>query len=282
MCRAGKIYIVATPIGNLGDISKRAIDVLQSCDCIYCEDTRVTGKLLNALGITNKLIRLDENLIRKKADIVIDKVLAGETICYCTDAGMPCVSDPGSALVSRAHDLSVEVSIVPGPSACESAYALSGFNSNSYTFKGFLPKKKVDLEKSLKDILNSNIPTVIYESPNRILNTLNTMLTLNRKRSVFCIKEITKIHEMCFRGPVAVVFEELSNADPEIFKGEWVIVIDGMSDGDAEDIRHKQLELARMYANDKKQLGQSSTDVKNDLIKYFNVTKNTAFELANP
>lgn len=281
MCRAGKIYIVATPIGNLGDISKRAIDVLQSCDCIYCEDTRVTGRLLNALGITKKLIRLDENLIRKNAHLVVERVLAGETVCYCTDGGMPCVSDPGSALVNCAQDLSVEVSIVPGPSACESAYALSGFDSHAYTFRGFLPKKKVDLEKSLKDILNSNIPTVIYESPNRILNTLNALLSLNSNRSVFCIKEITKIHETYFKGSVASVVDSISNAEPEMLKGEWVVVIDGMSDEDIENERSRQLELARMYAIEKRQLGQSSTDVKNDLIKYFNVTKNTAFELAN-
>lgn len=281
MCRAGKIYIVATPIGNLGDISRRAIETLQTCDAIYCEDTRVTGKLLGALGISKKLFRMDENLIRKNAHAVIDKVLAGESVCYCSDAGMPCVSDPGSVLVKCAYDRGIDVTIVPGPSACESAYALSGFESTSYVFKGFLPKKKSELNRVLKDVLASSVPTVIYESPKRLIGTLAEISKLNANRDVFCIKEITKLHEMYFRGSVADILNELSHVASETLKGEWVIVVDGMSNAEAEECENAQLDIARMYAIDKKAIGLSSTDIKNDLIKYFNVTKNTAFELAN-
>lgn len=280
MVSPGKIYLIATPIGNLSDISKRAIDTLSKCDVVACEDTRVTGKLLRTLGINARLERLDENTIRTKSEMIVKRVLDGENVVFCSDAGMPCISDPGAFLVSTAHEMGACVTIIPGPSACESAFSLSGFESTEYYFKGFLPKKKSELITCINKLLTLKVPSVVYESPNRILHTLSAVDSLNPKREVFCVKEISKIHETYYKGTSSEVKCAIEEAGAPALKGEWVIVINGLSKDETSSAEDGVMMRAKQYATDKRAAGICSTDIKNDLIKYFNVTKNTAFELA--
>lgn len=225
---SGKLVIVPTPIGNMGDITLRAVDILRSCDAVLAEDTRVTGKLLKALDIRKPLIRMDEAAISRDSGRVIEDIRAGKVLAFCSDAGMPGVSDPGMRLVAMAREEGFEVEVLPGPSAAVTAYVASGTECRNFYFGGFLPRKEKALHQMLEGLRNLDSALIFYESPNRIVKSLEGICSVFPERRVCVCRELTKLHEETVAGNAAQVlqiFSERESASP--IKGEIAIVIDG-------------------------------------------------------
>lgn len=220
----GKLSIVATPIGNLGDITFRALWNLKECSAIYAEDTRVTLKLLNHYGVRKPIFRLDAATEDKKANEVIERLSRGEHIAYVTDAGTPGVSDPGARLVARVRAELPEVTIdaVPGPSALTAALSIAGMQSDSFIFFGFLPHKK-GRQTSIKEIKKSKMPVVLYESPHRIKKLLRELEMATPKRTVTLARELTKMHEEVLSGIPSQLIRVLEENHKE--RGEFVVII---------------------------------------------------------
>lgn len=223
--------VVATPIGNLGDITLRALEVLRSVDLILCEDTRVTKRLLKRHGIEDaRLMVYNEERSGLKPERVVAFLKEGKNIALVTDAGTPGLSDPGARLVAAVREELPEVTIeaVPGPSALAAAISVAGFPLNDFTFLGFLPHKK-GRETLFREIAESKRPVVFYESPHRILKTL---VSLNAHlearppsgRNVVVARELTKIHEDVVRGKPGELLEYFKN-NPEKVRGEFVVVV---------------------------------------------------------
>lgn len=219
-----KLYVVGTPIGNLGDITLRAIDSFKECDFVICEDTRVTGKLLKHLEIEKKMISLNAFSEKKNLNSLIEKIKEVEKVCLVSDAGTPGISDPGTRLVSLAREHGIEIEIVPGVSALTSALSGSGFDTSRFTFLGFLPKKK-GRKTLFEEMVKIENTIIFYESPHRILKTLEELCVLDRKIGVY--KEITKIHEQFVSGLPSEVFNFFQKNLDKV-KGEFVVIIDGL------------------------------------------------------
>ena len=207
--RTGKLYVVGTPIGNLGDLSPRVGEAFAAADAICCEDTRVTSKLLMHLGISKPLVRCDENVIASRAAGLVDRLLAGETLAFASDAGMPSVSDPGQALVEAAREADVPVEVIPGPSACVTALVSSGIPCEHFFFEGFLGRKHGDRVRRLQRLAVVPGALIFYESPHRIVATLEAVAEVFPQRDVAVCRELTKLHEEVLRGPAAQLAEEL-------------------------------------------------------------------------
>lgn len=226
------LYIVATPIGNLDDITKRALDILKSVDFILCEDTRNTLKLLNYYNIKKPLISYHQHSKLKKIEYILDLLKQNKNLALVSDAGTPGISDPGNELIKRVlKELGdgVKITPIPGPSALTAALSISGFNCNKFLFLGFFPRKK-GRSKFFKYILESKYPIVVYESSHRILKTLNELKDLFIKNydgyllEVVVCRELTKKFESIYRGNIIEVIKEIS-ARKENQKGEFVIII---------------------------------------------------------
>lgn len=212
------LYIVGTPIGNLEDISFRAIETLKSVELILCEDTRVTRKLLDKYSIQTKTMSLHQH----SKDEKINKILAENiSLAYVTDAGTPGISDPGNKLVELAIKQDYTVSPIPGPSAIISVLSVSGFPTDKFTFLGFMPKK--GKSKVFEQIRDSNITIAFYESTHRIIKTLNEMNEFIPDRQILVAREITKKFETIYRGTISEILPELEKQS----KGEFVVVVEG-------------------------------------------------------
>lgn len=221
----GDLYIVGTPIGNLNDITIRALDVIKNVDIIACEDTRQTLKLLNHFGIKNKLVAYHKFNEKEKSKSLIKKLCSGEDIALVTDAGTPCVSDPGYYIVKEARENNINVIAVPGASACISALSVSGLDSSQFSFIGFLPVDNRSYKEEIKKIKESKIQTfIIYESPKRIVKTIEKLAIEFINSHVYIASDLTKIHERGFYGKIEEVLEIIEN-DSNIEKGEYVIVL---------------------------------------------------------
>lgn len=218
----GKLYVVGTPIGNLGDLSPRAIEVLGSVDCIAAEDTRVTVKLLNHFGIKTPLLSYHEHNKKAVGERIIEKLNMGETFALVTDAGMPAISDPGEDLVDLCHKSGIKVESVPGPSAVITALALSGMPAGRFSFEGFLSVNKVSRKKHLEEVKNERRTMIFYEAPHKLLSTLKDMLSVFGDREIALVKELTKLHENVFRTTLSEAVEYYSQNEP---KGEFVLII---------------------------------------------------------
>jgi len=221
----GKLSIVATPIGNLEDITLRALRTLKECDVIYAEDTRVISKLLARYELKKPRERLDAATETKKADDVISRLEAGEHIVFVSDAGTPGVSDPGARLVAQVREQLPEAKIeaIPGASALTTALSIAGLDTTGFTFLGFLPHKK-GRQTALKGIKASALPIVLYESPHRILKLLEELATLEVPR-VTIARELTKIHEEVISGTVAEVQTHFTK-HPDAVRGEFVVIVE--------------------------------------------------------
>ena len=222
--RIGTLYVVATPIGNLEDITYRAIRVLKEADFIACEDTRRTRKLLSHLGIGGKkLIPYHEHNERKQSEKLLSLLKGGSSVALVTDAGTPCISDPGYRLVNLARREGVPVVPVPGPSALVAALSASGFPTDRFFFGGFLPRKEKALEEELTEAFSRPFTSVYYESPHRLVRTLKVISKLYPERELGLYREITKLNEEFLKG----VAEELLNylVSEEKLKGEFVLLI---------------------------------------------------------
>ena len=220
---AGKLSIVATPIGNMGDMTFRGLWNLKECTAIYAEDTRVVAKLLAHYGLRTPVFRLDAATEGKKASEVTERLERDEHICYVSDAGTPGLSDPGARLVAyvREHLPEAAIESVPGPSALAAALSIAGVDITAFTFLGFLPHKK-GRQTALKGIAKSDIPVIVYESPHRILKLLKEIHSVAPKAMVTVVKELTKIHESVYRGTATDVGAALEQA--KAVRGEFVVI----------------------------------------------------------
>ncbi len=222
----GKIVLVATPIGNLGDLSPRAVDALATADVIYCEDTRHSRKLLTHAGISGTPLRsLHEHNEDQRIAQVLQEAAAGRVVALVSDAGMPGISDPGSRLVAAASEAGVTVSVVPGPSAVVSALVVSGLATNRFCFEGFLPRSGRDRRRRLEQLSGEERTTVLFEAPGRVLATLEDLaISCGGGRRVAVARELTKLHEQIWRGTLD---EALSWARGTDMRGEVVLVVEG-------------------------------------------------------
>ena len=221
---SGTLFLVGTPIGNLGDISPRALATLNNCDFIAAEDTRVTLKLLNHFEIKKQMISYFEHNRRQKGEYIAERILNGENCALVTDAGMPAVSDPGEDLVALCHEKGIPVSVVPGPSAFVAAIALSGLPVGRFTFEGFLSVSKVSRREHLEEVKKEKRTMVFYEAPHKLSATLIDMYAYFGDRKIAIIREITKIHEEVIRTTLSEAAEKYKE---ESLKGEIVLVIEG-------------------------------------------------------
>ncbi|OGG80367.1 16S rRNA (cytidine(1402)-2'-O)-methyltransferase [Candidatus Kaiserbacteria bacterium RIFCSPLOWO2_01_FULL_54_13] len=220
----GRLSIVATPIGNLGDLTFRALWNLKECGVIYAEDTRVTLKLLNHYGLRKSVFRLDAATEDKKAGEVIERLEKGEHVVYVTDAGTPGVSDPGARLVRhiRTNMPMVKIESIPGPSALTAALSIAGINADRFTFVGFLPHKK-GRQTALKLLTKSEIPVVLYESPHRIVKLLEELERVAPKRVVTITRELTKVHEEVLSGTPGELAQIIEEKHKD--RGEFVVIV---------------------------------------------------------
>lgn len=219
------LYVVATPIGNLGDMTPRAIETLKSVSLIAAEDTRVTQKLLNAFGIHTPLTSCHEHNERSKAVQIVEKMLAEDIdVAVTTDAGTPCISDPGSILTAEAVKAGIEVLAVPGPTAMASALSVSGFDMTEFTFYGFLPRQKNELKEKLLDMARHSKLAVVHESPHRVADLLAVVKAVLPHTLVSASCDLTKKYEKTVRGTVTEVLADIEN-NPKAEKGEYCIVL---------------------------------------------------------
>lgn len=222
----GRLYICATPIGNLGDISERVIEVLSGVDLIAAEDTRNSVKLLNRFNIDTPMTSYHEHNRYEKADELVEKLLSGMSVAIITDAGTPCISDPGEVLVQKCIEAGVLVTSCPGASAVITALTLSGFSTKEFYFRGFLPvkEKKKERNEALSRLSKETATMVLYEAPHKLKETLKDLSeTLGPDRRIALCREMTKIHEEVIRTTIG----ESLFLEP---KGEYVLVIEGLSE----------------------------------------------------
>jgi len=224
---AGKLYIVATPIGNMADISFRAVEILREVDIIACEDTRHSGRLLKHHEISSQLTAYHDHNKDRAAPQLVDRLVGGMNIALITDAGTPGVSDPAYLLVNRAIDAGVEVISIPGPSAAIAALSVSGLPCDRFVFEGFLPLKKGKRRSRLAELASDPRTVIFYESPHRIQKLLALIgETVGNRRCVIA-RELTKVHEEVLRGTVSEMIEHFASRQP---RGEFVLLMEGKVD----------------------------------------------------
>ncbi len=278
----GMLSLVPTPIGALADITVRALETLRRADAVYAEDTRVTGKLLSAYDIAAPLVRLDEALMDAKAAEAVQRVAVGERIAYCTDAGMPGVSDPGTRLVAAAREAGVPFEVLPGASAAPLAYVLSGTRNPHFLFGAFLPRKAQEQRALLDSLREVDAALVFYESPKRLLATLAVIAEAFPTRAVTVCRELTKLHEETVRGTaleLEALFSERAQEQGSV-KGEIVIVIDGPTTEEGEASRDGALERARSLAAELAPSGLRTKELAVRLVDECGVARNDGYELA--
>jgi len=222
----GKLYVVGTSLGNMGDISPRAVQTLSGVDFIAAEDTRVTMELLSFFGIAKPMVSCHEHNVGGGAREVRGRIAAGESCALVTDAGMPCISDPGEGLVKLCVEMGVEVCVVPGPTAVTTALAISGMSVGRFAFEGFLTVKKAGRFARLEEVKNDPRTLVFYEAPQKLLYTLSDMLAVFGERNVVLARDLTKPQEEVIRTTLSNAVEKYKAEPP---RGEYVVIIGGAS-----------------------------------------------------
>jgi 16S rRNA (cytidine1402-2'-O)-methyltransferase len=220
---AGHLILVPTPLGNLGDLTERAVDALRDCDRVACEDTRRTGGLLRHLEIEKPLLRFDDHAPQGSEEAVAAALESGETVAYCSDAGMPGVNDPGFELARLARLAGAKVTVLPGPSAVTLAVVASGLPSHAFSFLGYLPSRSEPRQTFLRRVAGREETVVVFETPHRIHEALDELAEIAPDREIALGRELTKLHESWYRGTPAQVREQLGSES----RGEMVLVIAG-------------------------------------------------------
>lgn len=271
----GKLYLVATPIGNLEDITFRAINTLKEVDIIAAEDTRHTLRLLNHYEISKPLISYHRHNEDVKSDVLISKLLEGQNIAVVTDAGTPGISDPGEEIVKEAIKNSIEVIPIPGACALINALIVSGLNTKSFAFYGFLPLNKKNREDALNKIKKENKTVILYEAPHKILKTLQDILNVIGDVNCVLAKEITKIHEEYNRGKISEIIDRLG--EKESIKGEYVLLLDLnlCITKETDDIVNKSIEEQYNYY---KLQGLEKKEIIKRIAKNKNVPRNEIYK----
>lgn len=244
---SGKIYLVATPIGNLEDITLRAIRILKEVDIIVAEDTRQTLKLLNHLEISKPMISFHRHSTEGKLEEIINKVKIGNNIALVSDAGTPVISDPGEDIVKRAIEEKIEIVPIPGACALIAALIASGIDAKEFIFLGFLPLNKKSRKEKLNEIKNAKKTTILYEAPHKLKETLNDLSEITEKRKLVLAREITKIHEEYILGTAEELLKKIQEP-----KGEFVIVIDKNNDEKINIFEDMTLEEHYKYYENKR------------------------------
>lgn len=240
---SGTLYLVGTPIGNLGDFSPRAVQALEDCDFIAAEDTRVTVKILNHFNIKKPMVSYFEHNRRERGEQIVARLLEGENCVLVTDAGMPAISDPGEELVAQCHDNGIPVHSVPGPSAFVTALALSGMPSGRFTFEGFLSMNKHSRREHLESLKNEERTMIFYEAPHKLSATLKDMANAFGDRRLVIVRELTKIHEEVIRTSLCEAAEKYGHSE---IRGEIVMIIDGAEHVEPEELTlDDAVEIAR-------------------------------------
>lgn len=262
-----KLYVVATPIGNLGDLSPRAVDTLREADLIAAEDTRVTGKLCQIHGIHTPLTSCHQHNEDTKGEALAERMLAEDlTVALTTDAGTPCVSDPGYALVKACVERGMEVQPIPGCCAAIAALSVSGFDTREFAFYGFLPREKKDLREKLTAIARETKIAVLHESPFRVIDLVDNIAETLPGAEISASCDLTKLHEKTLRGSAEKVLEKLK-ANPKTEKGEYCLVLDlhGVNLPEPDAPRGEETVEARLVETMIQQ-GLSLRDAQNELI----------------
>ena len=272
---AGMLYLVPTPIGNLGDISIRCRQTLEQADFIAAEDTRVTLKLLNHLGIKKSLVSYFEHNKAQKGNVILDRILAGETCALVSDAGSPAISDPGEELVKQCAEAGVTVCAIPGPCAVITALSISGQATGRFCFEGFLSTAKKSRREHLEALVNEQRTMIFYEAPHKLLNTLEDMAgVFGADRAISLCRELTKLHEEVVRTTLGQAIEKYTQQAP---KGEFVLVVAGATP--AEKITATE-DDALAYLQKLMDSGISRKDAIKQTAKDLDLAKNVVYELA--
>ncbi len=270
---SGILYLVATPIGNLDDITLRAINTLKEVDFIAAEDTRHSLKLLNHLNISKPLISYHRHNENIKSDLLIDKLLDNKNIALITDAGTPIISDPGEEIVKIALEKNIKVVPIPGACALISALISSGLNASSFSFLGFLPLNKKNRKQKLEEIQNSKNTVILYEAPHKLISTLQDLNKILENRKIVLAKELTKIHESFISGTANELLQKIENP-----KGEFVMVIEGNNNSENDYLDFiNSLSLEEHYQFYSSQ-GFSKNDIIKKIAKDKNVSKNEIYQ----
>lgn len=272
----GKLYLVATPIGNLEDITIRALNVLKSVDLIAAEDTRHTLGLLNHFNIQKPLISYYKETEKVKSNILIDKLLEGKNIAVVSDAGTPGISDPGEEVVKKAIENNITIIPVPGACAFINAIIASGMNTREFSFIGFLSANKKERKEKLEEIKFETKTLIFYEAPHKLKTTLESMLEILGDREIVLARELTKIHEEFIRGKLSTILEQIVD-----IKGEFVIILEGNSESKSDvelaERNEKTLEEHYKFYEDKglnkkeiiKKIAKDRKTDKNEIYQYF-------------
>ena len=240
---SGKLYVVGTPIGNLGDFSERGAEALKNADFIAAEDTRVTLKLLNHLKIKKEMLSYYEHNKNGRGGVIIERLLKGESCALVSDAGMPAISDPGEDLVRLARENGIPVESVPGPSALVTALAISGMPSGRFCFEGFLSVNKAGRKQHLNELKNERRTMIFYEAPHKLSATLKDMLAVFGDRKIAVVRELTKIHENAEITTLSAAAEFYGENTP---RGEFVLIIEGAKETETQQYTTETAaELAR-------------------------------------
>lgn len=269
----GKLYIVATPIGNLEDITLRAINVLKEVDFIIAEDTRHSLKLLNHLEISKPLISYHRHNEENKTEDILNKIEEGKNIALISDAGTPVISDPGEFIVKEAIEREIEVISIPGACAIITALMAAGVNTRNFTFYGFLSLNKKIRAKELEQIKDNNNTVILYEAPHKIKNTMQDLENYVDDRKIVIARELTKIHEEFIRGTIDEIKDKLQNP-----KGEYVIIIDKNENiNENEENKLRELSIEEHYKYYEK-MGLEKKEIIKKIAKDRQVAKNEIYK----
>ena len=272
---AGMLYLVPTPIGNLGDISTRCRETLESADFIAAEDTRVSLKLLNHLGIKKSLVSYYEHNKAFKGNVILDRILAGETCALVSDAGSPAISDPGEDLVKLCAEAGITVCAIPGPCAVITALSISGQATGRFCFEGFLSTAKKSRREHLESLAQEQRTMIFYEAPHKLLNTLQDMAAVfGEDRPISLCRELTKLHEEVVRTTLGGAIEKYTENAP---KGEFVLVLAGAPEKEKEvaTADDAAARVAQLVAE-----GMSRKDAIKQTAKELNLPKNVVYDAA--
>ena len=268
----GILYLVATPIGNLEDITLRAIRTLKEVDIIAAEDTRQTLKLLNHLEISKMLVSYHRHNEDVRKDMLIEKLLEGKNIAIVTDAGTPAISDPGEEIVKEAIKHDIKIVPIPGACALINALIASGLNTKEFSFYAFLPLNKKLRKNKFEEIKKDGKTAIIYEAPHKLKNTLEDIIKNLGDRNIVLAKELTKIHETFIRGKVSEILDILKEKEP---KGEYIILIEGEKVEQENELNNLTIEEHYKYYKDK---GLEKKEIIKKIAKDRNVSKNEIYQ----
>ena len=235
----GKLYLVPTPIGNLKDITLRALEVLENADVVAAEDTRQTIKLLNHFNLKKTLIAYHMHNEQGKSDEILERLRNGENIALVSDAGMPGISDPGSIIVKKCIEEGLDFEVLPGATAFATALIYSGLDSSAFMFKGFIPRDNKSRNILVEELKDRKETLIFYEAPHRLLSTLDFLLKNFGDRNIAVCRELTKLHEEIIRGKLSEVLRHFTDNSP---RGEFVLVLDGLSEEEIEKEKRAEFE----------------------------------------